>query len=357
MVTSALFYIPIAWIAIEVLTFLSEKFPVPAWSGDLVAAAFVAGFPAFMVLAWTFDVSSEGISRTSASFAQGCISVLLSLLIMGVGTSALFRQIQSADLTAVATENLLSANTPDVTGGPVGKSLVVYTFENLSSDPENVYFSEGMTSELITRLGQIKDLQVAFIAQSKQEVLTLGLPEPDVVYRLEGTVRKAGDKVRISVLLTEISTGFTVWSEEFDGDVKNVFELQEQTALRIVESLDLQLSQRENTRKVVNLQAYDAFLRGWSLVESFHISFDGAEEKLDTAREHFQTALEIEPEYTQAIAGLSLVESYGVAVGKDSKDKEDRQQLAREYAVQALAGDDGLYQPHFAHGKGIITQR
>lgn len=343
--TSALFYIPIAWIAAEVLTFLFETFPVPTWSGDIVAAAFVAGFPAFMVLAWTFDVSAEGITRTSASFAQGCICVLLSLVIMGVGTTVLFRQIQSADLNAVATTNLLSANTSDLAGLPAGKSLVVYAFENLSSDPENVYFSEGMTSELITRLGQIKDLQVAFIAQSKQEVLALGLPEPDVVYRLEGSVRKAGDDVRIAARLTERSSGLMVWSEEFGGDVKNVFELQEQTALHIVESLDVQLSQQQNTRRVDNLQAYDAFLRGWSLIESFHISFDGAEEKLDSARDHFQTALDIEPQYTQALAGLSMVESYSAMINKGSNDSR---QLAREYAVQALARDDGIYEPHFA---------
>ena len=350
-VTSALLYIPIAWIGAEVMTFLFETFPVPAWSNDLVAASFVAGFPAFIVLAWTFDVGAAGITRTSASFTQGCICVVLSLVIMGVGTSVLFRQIQSADLTEVATQNLLSGNTAEVAGGPAGKSLVVYSFENLSSDPENVYFSEGVTSELITRLGQIKGLQVAFIAQSKQEVHALGLVEPDVVYRLEGSVRKAGDEVRIAARLTERSSGFTVWSEEFDGDVENVFELQEQTARSIVESLDVQLSQQESTRRVVNLQAYDAFLRGWSLIESFHISFDGAEEKLATARGHFQTALDMEPEYTQAIAGLSMVESYNVAVDKSNKDS---QQLAREYAVKALAGDDGLYEPHFAMARVLL---
>ena len=354
--TSALLYVPFAWITTEVLTFLFDKFPVPVWADDLIAAAFVAGFPAFMVLAWTFDVGPAGITRTSAGRTQAGMAILFAALIMGVGTTGLFYQIESGPAGASAsTAPAAGANIEAPLTGPTNNSIAVYAFENLSSDPENAYFSEGMTSELITRLSQIKGLQIAALAQTRQEVLSLGL-EPEVRYRLEGSVRKAGDTVRIAALLTDRRSGFTVWSEEFDGNLEDVFALQEQTALRIIQALDVQLSPEESStlsaRQTNNLAAYDAFLRGWSLIESFHVSFEGADEKLVAARGHFKESLTIDPGYTRAIAGLSMVESYAVFLGKEPKE---HLQLARELAEEALTRDDSLYESHFALAKVLAN--
>ncbi len=353
--TSALFYVPFAWITAEVLTFLFARFRVSPWADDLVAAAFVAGFPAFMVLAWTFDVGPEGVTRTSASRAQGHVAVLLAVLIMVLGTTGLFFQIESGQPASAAVGPAASAGTQPADSDPIQNSIAVYAFENLSSDPENGYFSKGMTSELVTRLSQIKELRIAVIAQTKEEVLALGL-EPQVSYRLEGSVRKAGDSVRISALLTNLSSGFTVWSDEFDGDLEDVFALQEEAALRIVQALGLELSPREtialSARDTDNVEAYDAFLRGWSLIESLHVSFDGAAEKLDAARRHFQQALIFDPEYTRAIAGLSMVESNAIFLGIES---ENSLPLAREFAEDALARNDSLHESHFAMARVLVN--
>ena len=341
----------------EALTFLFDKFSVPMWTNDLVAAAFVAGFPAFMVLAWTFDIGQEGLTRTSATRVQGHMAILLAMLIMGAGTTVLFRQINAPPTSASSRV----AETPGQTESrePASNSIAVYAFENLSSDPENAYFSEGMSSELVARLSQVEGLQIAALTQSKPEVLRLGL-EPKVSYRLEGSVRRAGNAVRIAAVLTDLSSGFTLWSEEFDGDLNDVFELQAQTALRIVEALGMQLSPQEtlalNGRPTDNQQAYDAFLRGWSLIESLHASFDRAEEKLAAARGHFQRALTFDARYTRAIAGLSMVESYEAFFDVDAKS---HLALARTLAVEALTLDENLYESHFAmarvlsHGEDI----
>jgi len=351
--TSALLYVPFAWITTEVLTFLFDKFSVPVWADDLVAAAFVAGFPAFMVLAWTFNLGPEGIIRTSASPARGHLAILLAVLIMGAGTTVLFYQIDSS--LAVVDAGVAAPPGRPAQSGPVSNSIAVYAFQNLSSDPENAYFSEGMTSELIARLSQVEGLQIAALTQTKEEVLTLGL-EPDVSYRLEGSVRKAGNAVRITALLTDLSTGFTVWSQEFDGELEDVFALQEQTARRIIEALGMQLSPREtlalSARQTDNREAYDAFLRGWSLIESLHASFDHAEEKLAAARAHFQQALAIDPGFTRAIAGLSMVESYEVFFGAKA---ESHLQLARSLATEALGRDENLHEAHFAMAKVLAN--
>jgi adenylate cyclase len=352
-VTSALFYVPFAWIATEVLTFLFDKFPVPDWADDLVAAAFVAGFPAFMVLAWTFDVGPDGVTRTSASRFHGFTAIVFAMLIMGAGTTLLFQQIESGQVGSGSAASPAQAGSIAPHNPSVSKSVAVYPFENLSSDPENAYFSVGMTSELVTRLAQVKGLQIAALTRSKQEVLSLGI-EPSVSYRLEGSVRKSGNTVRIAALLTDLSSGFTLWSDEFDGQLEDVFALQEQTALRIIEALDIQLSPKDSVkqsgRNTDSGQAYDAFLRGWSLVESFHVSFARAEEKLETARGHFQEALAIDPGFTRAIAGLSMVESYAVFL---DIEPAAHLQLARKLAQDALSLDDTIYESHFAMAKAL----
>lgn len=343
--TSALFYVPFAWITAEVLTFLFARFRVSPWADDLVAAAFVAGLPASLVLAWTFDIGPDGITRTSASRTQGYMAVLFAMLIMVMGTTGLFFQIKSTQPTSATVG----------TATPVENSIAVYAFENLSSDPENAYFSKGMASELITRLSQIKELRIAAMAQTKEEVLALGL-EPQASYRLEGSVRKAGDTVRISALLTDLSSGFIVWSDEFDGNLEDVFALQERAARRIVQALGLELSPREtialSARDTDSMEAYDAYLRGWSLIESLHVSFDGAAEKLNAARQHFHQALTIDPGYTRAIAGLSMVESNTIFLGLES---EDSLPLARKFAEDALARDDSLHESHFAMARVLVN--
>ncbi len=346
--TTAAIYLPIAWIVTEVLTFLFEKFPVPAWADELIAAIFVAGFPAAMILAWTFDLGPNGLTRTKANKAQGLVTIVCAALLMAGGTAGLFYLIKP---------NVPELNEVSVVIDPAANSIAVYPFENLSSDPEDAYFSDGMTIELITRLSQIKGLHIAGIAQTKQQTLSLGV-EPEVRYRLEGTVRRSGDKVRITALLVDRASSFTVWSNIFDSELQDVFEFQEQTALHIAEALDVRLSAEEQSavarHHTVNPAAYDAFLRGWSLIESFHVNFDLPGEKLEAARAHFQTALSIEPAYARAVAGLAMVESYAVFLKVEPAANRN---LAQELASQAIALDDSLPETHFAMARALSSSK
>ena len=318
---------------------------MPPWSDELVAAAFVAGFPAALVMAWTFDIGPDGLTRTSASPAQGWIAVAFATLLMTGGTTALFYQIEP---DVPATEEAASLARED-------NSIAVYPFENLSSDPENAYFSIGMTSELVARLSQIDGLLIAGITTTKELALAQGL-EPDVHYRLEGSVRKSGDRVRITAILTDRDSGFTVWSDEFDGELQDVLALQEQTALNIANALDMQLSPGDVSalarRDTEDPAAYEAFLRGWSVIESFHVSADFQEDKLAAARAHFRKALAIDPLYARAIAGLAMAENYAIYFGLEPASNLAR---ARGYADQAMALDDSLPETNFAMA-GVLVQ-
>ena len=227
-------------------------------------------------------------------------------------------------------------------------SVAVLPLQNLSTDPDSAYFSDGMTDEITTKLSKIQGINVAphssvaTIKASDQNAADLGR-ELGVRYLLEGTVRKSGNQVRVNVHLIDSTTGFQVWADDFTGEMKDVFSLQEQTALKIAQALNLHLSSQETKaiaqRYTQNPQAYEAFLigRGLLLTET--------PEKMEAARKSFEQALKFDPNYAPAIAGLSHVE------GLYYRDLDsDPSHLARstEFAKRALAADPDLGEAHIA---------
>jgi TolB-like protein len=204
-----------------------------------------------------------------------------------------------------------SASSSPAVGKP---SIAVLPLQNLSSDPDGAYFADGMTDEITTKLSKIQGINVA----SHSAVTALKGSAPDaaetgrrfsVRYLLEGSVRKSADQVRVNVHLVDSSSGFDVWADDFKGETKDVFSLQEQTALKIAQALDLKLSpqekQRLERRYTQNAQAYEAYIIGRALAEH-----DDEPAKLEAARSHFEQALKLDPEYGPALAGLAQVEGY-----------------------------------------------
>jgi eukaryotic-like serine/threonine-protein kinase len=219
-------------------------------------------------------------------------------------------------------------------------SIAVLPLQNISSEPDSTYFADGMTDEITTKLSKIQGVNVA----SHSAVTALKSPQSGAVetgrtlgvrYLLEGSVRKSGDRVRINVHLVDASTGFDVWAEDFKGGMQDVFTLQEQTALKIAQALDLKLSPQEKKglerRFTQNAQAYEAFVIGRALAEH-----DDQPDKLEAARSHFEQALKLDPEYAPALAGLSLVEGYYYRnVDSQPRHLERAEQLAQRAIAAA----------------------
>jgi eukaryotic-like serine/threonine-protein kinase len=230
-------------------------------------------------------------------------------------------------------------------------SVAVLPLQNLSAEPDSAYFSDGMTDEITTKLSKIQSIDVA----SHSSVAALKSPDKNaaeigkalgVRYLLEGSVRKAGDQVRINVHLIDSTSGFQVWADDFVGEMKDVFSLQEQTALKIAESLNLKLSPQEQQaiqhRYTQNPQAYDAYLRGEALVQ-----YGDRAEKLETARRHFEDALQFDPDYARALAGLSWVEGQ---IYRNIDANPSHLQRAEQFAQRALATGPQLSETHTALG-------
>jgi adenylate cyclase len=230
-------------------------------------------------------------------------------------------------------------------------SVAVLPLQNLSAEPDSAYFSEGMTDEITTKLSKIQGIEVA----SHSSVAALKGSDKSaaelaknlgVRYLLEGSIRKAANQVRINVQLIDSTTGFQVWADDFVGEMKDVFSLQEQTALKIAQSLNLKLSPQEQQaiqhRYTQNPEAYDAYLRGQAFVGYFD-----QPDKLEAARRDFEAALKSDPNYAPALAGLAWVEGQ---IYRNIDANPSHLQRAEQFAQRALAIDPHLPQTHLALG-------
>src|ERR1700751_5214753 len=227
-------------------------------------------------------------------------------------------------------------------------SVAVLPLHNLSTDPDSSYFSDGMTDEITTKLSKIQGIDVAphssvsAVKASDKNAADLGR-QLGVRYLLEGTVRKSGNQVRVNVHLIDSTTGFQVWADDFTGEMKDVFSLQEQTALKIAQALNLHLSTQETKaieqRYTQNPQAYEAFLVGRGLL------LDETPEKMEAARKSFEQALKFDPNYAPALAGLSHVEGLYY---RDLDSNPSHLARSEEFAKRALAADPDLGEAHIA---------
>lgn len=236
---------------------------------------------------------------------------------------------------------------------PDKPSIAVLPFQNMSGEPEQDYFSDGMTEDLITDLSKISGLFVI----ARNSVFTYkDVPvkirdvgrEFGVRYVLEGSVRKAGGKVRITAQLIDATNEFHIWADRFDGDLKDVFALQDEVTAKIISALELKLTESEReslARKYTNsLEAYDYFLRG---LEQF--SRYNKEDNLN-AREFYERAIELDPTFARAYANLARTYASEFVDGWSDAPEQSLQQ-AHELAEKAIALDDSLPQVHWVMGE------
>jgi TolB-like protein/DNA-binding winged helix-turn-helix (wHTH) protein/Tfp pilus assembly protein PilF len=251
-------------------------------------------------------------------------------------------------------------NTNHVTALVNGKlSVAVLPFENISNDPQQDYFSDGMTADLITDLSKISGLGVIArnstfaYKDSSIDVRQIG-KELSVNYVIEGSVRKSNDKVRISARLIDTSNGHNLWAERFDGSLENVFALQDSVTEKIIAALKLKLSDREQqqlARKYTNnIIAYDHFLQGWKRFWEY------SKESNALAKEHFRKAIEIDPDFARAYANLALSFAYDVLNGW-TNTPDANLKLAEELSQKALELDNDLVQVHWAAAFTALISR
>ena len=252
---------------------------------------------------------------------------------------------------------------PGETVGPVtpdgNPAIAVLPFDNLSGDAEQDYFTDGMTEDLITDLSRVSGLFViarnsTFTYKGRAVKVQQVAEELGVDYVLEGSVRRLGDRVRINAQLVDARTGHHLWADRFDREITDVFALQDEVVRRIVSSLAVELTGREQkeltTAADVDPEAYDLLLRGLERFRRF------TRETNAEARGFFGRATAIDPTYARAHADVALSLAMDVAFDW-SEDYERTARQALKHATAALALDDTVHQVHFAVGNVYLFRK
>ena len=227
-VQAAAIYGAVAWGVTEVIVTVVQQLFLPQWVATLAVIFFVIGFPVAMFLAWTFDLTSEGIRRTAVSSRRGTASIGLSMLLLLAGTAGLFFLIKPGIQERAFDPASVLPN-----------SLAVLPFDNASRDPDDLFLSEGLSDELRDQLGRVPGLRIAARsssiavreyardARSSSEVL-------GVAALLEGSLRREGRLLKVSVQLVEGSTGLALWTERFERGPGELPSLQQEIVERVV---------------------------------------------------------------------------------------------------------------------------
>jgi adenylate cyclase len=263
----AVTYAIVGWLLIQIATQVFPPFEIPNWAERLVILAIILGFPVALILAWLFDLTRQGVVRTE-------------------------------DLKSEAKIDTVSP------ASSAEKSIAILPFNDLSPARDHDYFSDGIAEEILTTLSKIDGLRVAarrssFWFKGKEAELTEIAEKLNVEHVLEGTVRRDGNRVRVTAELIDAWNGFTLWSETFEREFQGIFAMQDEITRSIVDALKLKLNVATTAPRSRSIDAYDVYLHG------LFLSDKGTEEPLRQSLEFFERALQKDPRFSRAWTGIA----------------------------------------------------
>ncbi len=297
-------YLVVAWLVLQLADVIFPALGLPDWSITLALGLLATGFPVAIVLAWVFDLTPGGIERT--------------------------------DETKPVQKHLTPEKdaVPAVVPAPVtAQSIAVLPFPDFSAEQNQEHFCDGLTEELLNVLTDIPGLRVAsrtscFAFKGKDLDLAAVSEKLRVAHVLEGSVRKSGNKVRITAQLIEVATDSHLWSETYDRELDDIFAIQDDIAARILEVLKLKLGAAgKSDPTTTNAKAYEYFLRarGYAITQ---ITQDQ-----DRAIALFKKAVEADPEFVRAWIGLAEISAMQALFHGGGNDAR---QISEEAAGQAM---------------------
>jgi TolB-like protein/tetratricopeptide (TPR) repeat protein len=346
-------YAAVAWVIVEVADVTFPRLQLPDWAPTLVVAMALLGFPIALVLAWAFDLTPEGVRRTPPAELEGGGESLhpyrrtrtvlgVGVLVVAVGVGAYF---------------VLRPGDASREGDGTIRSIAVLPFADMSETGDQTYFSDGIAEEVLDALAKLEGLRVVARTSSFQfrgggvDVRAVG-DSLGVETVLEGSVRKSGDRLRITAQLVNAGDGYHIWSETYDRQLTDVFAVQEEIAGSIVSSLEVRLGDRGAGRLVrrhtEDSEAYDLYLRGryaWN---------QRGTEGLTRAAAYFRQAIARDSGYAAAWAGLADAIVL-LPIFADTPAARTSA-AARTAAERALALDSTLAEAHASLGQVLVSQ-
>jgi TolB-like protein/Tfp pilus assembly protein PilF len=343
----AVLYAVAAWLIMQVADVLKDPASLPDWVGPTVLGLLAVGFPIALILSWFYEVTPEGITLEKDVDREESI------------THVTDRRLDFLVISLLCAAVILFAYDKWWIGGPPDKSIAVLAFENMSDDPEQEYFSDGISEELLNLLSKIPQLTVisrssAFSFKGKDITIPEVAEQLNVALVLEGSVRRDGDRLRITAQLIEASSDSHLWSQTYDRELDNIFAVQDEISAAIVgalrEHLGLQVEAAPRVIAAANTEAHDAYLRGRHLVvQRTRATIDGA------VRE-FEKAIALDPEYALAHAELAIATLLVIPDQHGGLTVTEAIAKAAPHAELAMALDPTLAEAHAATGFVLWSQ-
>ena len=345
-------YTAASFVLLELVDIVTEPLRLPEWTLAFIIVLLCLGFIIAVLLSWIYDLTPEGVKKTeSIEVAKEqeppSIPVKRRVKVSDVIIAMLIVVVVILAYPKIFTKDKLEG----IRNSDGRFSIAVLPFVDMSPNKDQEYFCDGMTEEIINALSHITDLRVvartsAFSFKGKNiDIREIG-KQLNVEILLEGSVRKSGDNLRVTAQLINIEDGYHLWSEKYERKLADIFAVQDEISLAIVERLEIKVLEKE-TKKLTkrhtdNIQAYNLYLKGryfWN---------KRTKSDLEKAIDYFNKSLEKDSGYALAYSGLAdcytILAAYGFASARPNFEK------AKEMATKALEIDDMIAEAHASFG-------
>ncbi len=303
------------WLIIQIVTVIEEPLALPGWFDTAIIVFVAIGFPIALIIAWAFELTPEGMKKSdeveiteSVTHQTGkklnvIIISALSLLILVL----LVERIAFVPAQMVEEEPLISKVSQ--------QSVAVLPFADMSQNKDQDWFSDGLTEEILNSLAQLPELKVtsrtsAFQFKGKDIDISIIADTLGVAHVVEGSVRRIGDRLRITAQLIRASDGFHLWSETYDSNTENLFEVQTDIAEEIAKTLDVFLDNERRERMFAagtrNVEAFQEYQKGMEIYRDAHNTSDL--DRLWEANDHFDAVLDLDPNF--GLASMHKMDAY-----------------------------------------------
>jgi TolB-like protein len=356
-------YVITAWLLAQVADLALESFEAPAWVMKTILLVLLIGFPLALIFAWAFEKTPEGIKLeknvdrsqsitpvTGKKLDRGIIAVLGVAVIFLLYKVNIQDEVREAPAQPGASAVVASGPGDH---GPAEPSIAVLPFINMSNDPANEYFSDGISEELLNVLVKVSGIKVAsrtssFAFKGKDVSIPDIASQLKVDHVLEGSVRKSGNKVRVTAQLIEVHSDRHLWSETYDRELEDIFAIQDEISGHIVDALKVALGAGEQQamaqagRPTASMEAYELYLQGRYFWQR------RGEENIRKAIELFVRATDIDASFAKAWSALAA--AYVTLPTYSDVPQSEAYPMAWESVQKALALDDSMAEAYAVMG-------
>jgi adenylate cyclase len=341
-------YVVVAWLIIQVVETIFPAFGFADKAVRIVVIVFAIGFFPAVIAAWVFQFTADGLKLDEdASGAARNVSTdrkldraIIVVLLLGISFFAFDKFVLAPDRAAIREAAVAEQAAANARLGFYGsRSIAVIPFDNMTSDPEQEYFVDGIAEEVLNLLARIDELRVisrssAFAFKGQNLEIPVIAERLDVAHILEGSVRKVGNTVRVTAQLIEAKTDTHLWSKTYERDLDDVFAIQDEIAADVAKNLEITLLEPLPKSRSVDPAVYALTARAKQLAE---VRPDGVGQKMNTLLDQ---ALEIDPDYVPALEWMMSADFFRQQEGLISQDEMDRRWIELSKRILTLEPDN-----------------